>query len=156
MELLIGKKQMLAEMWIIEENRLLLPCKNLNNFRIIFFPSCTTEFREKENMKFRSSLSKTDFTWTFARFLYSLCTRLSSDSYICVMLHDFSLFGCFFFSLVGSACACVQQSNHKKCNKISSRSLDCQLRVAVIRMGFCVPKIVISFFLFFSKWHIHK
>lgn len=73
--------------------------KNLNNFRInvsLRFPNGKLEFR--------SGLSKHWLHELLPGFWYSLCTCSSSDRNICAMLHDF----------------CAQQSNDKKCNKISS------------------------------------
>lgn len=91
--------------------------------------------------------------WTFARFWYSLCTRLSSDSNIFVPWHFMTS-----VSVYAVQCICVQHSNHKKCNKIWSWILSIASIVvppnptplimstqwAMCTFGW--PKIVISFF----------
>lgn len=142
-------------MWIIEENRLLLPCKNLNNFRIIFLRRAQQILEKKKIWNSGPVYRKLTLHELLPGFyiLYALVYLVTATFVSCFMTFLFLV--AFFFSLVGSACACVQQSNHKKYNKISQLIASSVTKSVVLCFLFCqAQKNCNNFFLWVLKWRI--
>lgn len=146
---------MLAEMWIIEENRLLLPCKNLNNFRIIFLRRAQQILEKKKIWNSGPVYRKLTLHELLPGFyiLYALVYLVTATFVSCFMTF---LFLVAFFSLSMDLRVLVFNSRIIK-NATKSRNwlpARLQNRFYCVFYSARLKKIVIIFFLWVLKWRI--